>query len=124
MLEAAQKQNRKAVESGRVILRLGNVMELPFEDNSFDIVYSINCIYFWEPPTQGLAEIYRVLKLEGAVAITARNKDDELYARWKPNRVGDLLQSSGFVNVRTLDGLNPKHPIYCAIGNKPMKRVP
>lgn len=30
------------------------------------------------------------------------------------------LQSSGFVNVKTLDGLNPKQPIYCAIGNKPM----
>lgn len=120
MLEAAQKRNRKTVESGRVILRLGNVMALPFEDNSFDIVYSINCIYFWEPPTQGLAEIYRVLKPEGIVAITARNKDDELYARWKPKMVRDLLQSSGFVNVRTLDGLNPKHPIYCAIGDKPM----
>jgi ubiquinone/menaquinone biosynthesis C-methylase UbiE len=120
MLEAAQKRNRKAVESGRVLLRLGNVMALPFEDNCFDIVYSINCIYFWEPPTQGLAEIYRVLKSEGIVAITARNKDNELYARWKPNKVRELLQASRFVNVKTLDGLNPKHPIYCAIGNKPM----
>lgn len=73
MLEVAQKRNRKAVEFGRVILRLGNVMVLPFEDNSFDIVYSINCIYFSELPTQGLAEIYRVLKPEGTVAITARN---------------------------------------------------
>jgi ubiquinone/menaquinone biosynthesis C-methylase UbiE len=120
MLEAAQKRNRKAVESGRVILRLGNGMALPFEDNFFDIVYSINCIYFWEPPTQGLAEIYRVLKPKGTVAITARNKDNELYARWKPNMVRELIQSSGFVNVKTLDGLNRKHPIYCAIGNKPM----
>lgn len=120
MLEAAQKRNRKAVESGRVVLQLGNVMALPFEDNSFDMVYSINCIYFWEPPTQGLAEISRVLKPEGIIAITARNKDDEVYARWKPNRVRNLLQSSGFVNVKTLDGLNPKHPIYCATGNKPM----
>lgn len=118
MLEAAQKRNRKAVESGRVILRLGNVMALPFESNFFDIVYSINCIYFWEPPTQGLAEIYRVLKPEGTVAITARNKDNELYARWRPNVVRELLQSSGFINVKTLDGLNSKHPIYCAIGNK------
>jgi ubiquinone/menaquinone biosynthesis C-methylase UbiE len=120
MLEAAQKRNRKAIESGRVILRLGNVMALPFENNSFDIVYSINCIYFWEPPTQALAEIYRVLKPEGTVAITARHKDNELYAQWKPNMVRKLLQSSGFVDVKTLDGLNPKHPIYCAIGNKPM----
>ena len=61
-----------------------------------------------------------MLKSEGTVAITARNRDDEVYAWWKPNMVRDLLQSSGFVNVKTLDGLNPKHPIYCAIGNKPM----
>jgi hypothetical protein len=58
-----------------------------------------------------------VLKPEGTVAITARNKDDEIYAQWKPNMVRDLLQSSGFVNVKTLDGPNPKHSIYCAIGN-------
>jgi ubiquinone/menaquinone biosynthesis C-methylase UbiE len=120
MLKVAQKRNQSAVKSGRVSLQLGNVMALPFEDNYFEIVYSINCIYFWEPPTQGLAEIYRVLKPEGTVAITARNRDDEVYARWKPNMVRDLLQSSGFVNIKTFDGLNPKHPIYCAVGNKPM----
>ncbi len=120
MLKVAQKRNQSAVKSGRVNLQLGNVMALPFEDNYFDIVYSINCIYFWEPPIQGLAEIYRVLKPEGTVAITARNRDDEVYAQWKPNMVRDLLQSAGFINVKTLDGLNPKHPIYCEIGNKPM----
>ncbi len=119
MQKVAQKRNQNAVKSGRVSLQLGNVMALPFEDNYFDIVYSINCIYFWEPPTQGLAEIYRVLKPEGTVAITARNKNDEVYLRWKPNVVRDLLLSSEFINVRILDGLNLKHPIYCAIGNKP-----
>jgi ubiquinone/menaquinone biosynthesis C-methylase UbiE len=120
MLKVAQKRNHSAVKSGRAILQLGNVMALPFEDNYFDIVYSINCIYFWEPPTQGLAEIYRVLKPEGTVAITARNKDEEVYAKWQPNMVRDLLLSSGFVNVKTPNGLKPKHPIYCAIGNKPI----
>ncbi|MCU0533042.1 MAG: class I SAM-dependent methyltransferase [Hydrococcus sp. Prado102] len=119
MLQVAQKRNQNAIKSDRVSLQLGNVMALPFEDNYFDCVYSINCIYFWEPPTQGLAEIYRVLKPEGTVAITARNKDNEVYARWKPHLVRDLLQSSGFVDVKPLNGLNPKHPIYCAIGTKP-----
>ncbi len=119
MLKVAQKRNQRAIKSGRVNLQLGSAIALPFEDKYFDIVYSINCIYFWDPPIQGLAEIYRVLKPEGTVAITVRNKDDEIYARWKPNLVRDLLKSSGFVNVKTLDGSNPKHPIYCAIGNKP-----
>jgi ubiquinone/menaquinone biosynthesis C-methylase UbiE len=119
MQKVAQKRNRNAIKSGRVKLQLGDVMSLPFEDNYFDIVYSINCIYFWKPPTQGLTEIYRVLKPEGTVAITARNKNDEVYLRWKPNTVRDLLLSSGFINVKIIEGLNPKHPIYCATGNKP-----
>jgi len=119
MLKVAQKRNQNAIKSDRASLQLGNLMALPFEDNYFDCVYSINCIYFWEPPTQGLVEIYRVLKPEGTVAITARNKDDKVYARWKPNMVRDLLQSSGFVDVKTFNGLNPKHLIYCAIGTKP-----
>jgi ubiquinone/menaquinone biosynthesis C-methylase UbiE len=124
MLEAAENRNQKAIKAGRVSLRLGSVMKLPFEDNYFDIVYSINCIYFWEPPIQGLTEIYRVLKPGGIVAITARNRnDEEVYARLNPDAVSNLLQSTGFVHTKAVDGLNPKHPIYCAMSNKPTNAV-
>jgi ubiquinone/menaquinone biosynthesis C-methylase UbiE len=120
MLESAQKQNQQAIESGLVNLQLGDVISLPFADNYFDIVYSINCIYFWEPPAPALSEIYRVLKPGGLIAITARDRhDEEVYARLNSRAVRELLQSAGFVNLKSIDGLNPKHPIYCAIGNKP-----
>jgi ubiquinone/menaquinone biosynthesis C-methylase UbiE len=120
MLESAQKQNQQAIESGLVNLQLGDVISLPFADNYFDIVYSINCIYFWEPPAPALSEIYRVLKPGGSIAITARDRhDQEVYARLNSRAVRELLQSAGFVNLKSIDRLNPKHPIYCAIGNKP-----
>lgn len=119
MLESAQKQNQQAIESGLVNLQLGDVISLPFADNYFDIVYSINCIYFWEPPAPALSEIYRVLKPGGSIAITARDRhDEEVYARLNPRAVRELLQSAGFVNLKSIDGLNPKHPIYCALGTK------
>ncbi|MFM2305210.1 MAG: hypothetical protein RLZZ135_2623 [Cyanobacteriota bacterium] len=119
MLESAQNQNQQAIESGLVNLQLGDVISLPFADNYFDIVYSINCIYFWEPPAPALSEIDRVLKPGGSIAITARDRhDEEVYARLNPRTVRELLQSAGFLNVKSIDGLNPKHPIYCALGTK------
>jgi ubiquinone/menaquinone biosynthesis C-methylase UbiE len=119
MLESAQKQNQQAIESGLVNLQLGDVISLPFADNYFDIVYSINCIYFWEPPAPALSEIYRVLKPGGSIAITARDRNDqEVYTRLNSRAVRELFQSAGFVNLKSIDGLNPKHPIYCALGTK------
>lgn len=53
MLAAASSRNREAVQSGHVHLELGSVMNLPFEDARFDKVFSINCIYFWEPAERG-----------------------------------------------------------------------
>ena len=41
---------------------LGNAMELPFEDNSFDMVISIASIKHWPDGVRGLREISRVLK--------------------------------------------------------------
>lgn len=40
----------------------GNAMDLPFDDNTFDIVISIASIKHWPDPVRGLREIARVLK--------------------------------------------------------------
>lgn len=43
---------------------------LPFENGSFDCVFTINTIYFWEQPQSLLAEIARVLKPGGKCFLT------------------------------------------------------
>lgn len=39
--------------------------KLPFPDNHFDIIYHLNCFYFWPDLAHGTAECYRVLKPSG-----------------------------------------------------------
>ncbi len=75
MVKEATNNNQPAVNSGRLTLRLGSSDQIPFPDNSFDKVFCINVIYFWERPSEHLREIYRVLKPGGKFYTSIRTKD-------------------------------------------------
>ncbi|UZE95157.1 class I SAM-dependent methyltransferase [Alkalimarinus alittae] len=47
---------------------------LPFQDNSFEFVYSLSVIYYLKSPQVGINEIIRVLKPGGRAIITAHTK--------------------------------------------------
>jgi ubiquinone/menaquinone biosynthesis C-methylase UbiE len=65
MIKSATKRNKKAVEQGRVSLSLGDCCNLEFQEETFDVVTSVNTIYFWSDTINGLSEIKRVLKDNG-----------------------------------------------------------
>jgi SAM-dependent methyltransferase len=65
MIQTAAKRNRRAVQRGRVVLAVGDCCDLQFPDGTFDVVTSINTIYFWPDTIKGLSEIRRVLKEDG-----------------------------------------------------------
>ena len=43
---------------------------VPFPENSFDKIFTINTLYFWDEPTELLKELYRVLKPGGFCCVT------------------------------------------------------
>src|SRR5262245_26121351 len=47
MVEQATARNAKAIQSGRVDLRHGSVANLPFENNTFNKVLTINSMQVW-----------------------------------------------------------------------------
>ncbi|MPS66116.1 MAG: class I SAM-dependent methyltransferase [Chryseobacterium sp.] len=49
--------------------------KLPFEDRSFDKIFTVNTVYFWEQPVEYLNEIYRVLKDNGTFVLTFGQRD-------------------------------------------------
>mgnify|MGYP000961369080 CR=1 FL=1 len=65
MVTEAIKNNHALVDAGTLKLQTGATNSLPFADNSFDKIFCINVIYFWEDAPAHLQEIKRVLKPGG-----------------------------------------------------------
>lgn len=49
--------------------------KLPFEDEVFDKIFTVNTVYFWKNPVEYLNEIYRVLKDNGTFVLTFGQRD-------------------------------------------------
>ncbi len=75
MFNAAKENNKEAIANGKLTLQFGSSDKLPFPDNSFDKIFCINVIYFWDEPTQHLKEIQQVLKSGGRFYATVRTKE-------------------------------------------------
>ena len=54
---------------------LGNCMEMPFEDESFDTIISNGSLHEWENPIRAFNEIHRVLRNGGRYCITDLRRD-------------------------------------------------
>lgn len=74
MIEEASRINYKFVKNGQAKFFHTDADDLPFEENSFNKIFAINTIYFWERPSRELSEIRRVLKPGGSFHVTIRPK--------------------------------------------------
>jgi ubiquinone/menaquinone biosynthesis C-methylase UbiE len=76
MLRQASVRNRVAIKTGLVKLTLGDAAMLHYPDASFDKVFCVNVVYFWEKPEMQLREILRVLRPGGMLAIYMGDADE------------------------------------------------
>lgn len=68
MAEGLQIAREKGLED-RLLAVVGMAEEMPFPDNSVDLVVSRGSIFFWDDPVQGLREVHRVLRPGGTAYI-------------------------------------------------------
>lgn len=69
MVAEAQKNNAPFVADGQARFLQGNSDNLPFPADTFDKVLAVNTLYFWESPTDHLAQIARVMRPGGTFCI-------------------------------------------------------
>jgi ubiquinone/menaquinone biosynthesis C-methylase UbiE len=107
MVAQARDRFKDTIAAGKVSIEFADVRKLPFDDDTFDKVCTVNTIYFWEEPEVGLREIARVLKSGGKLVVGIRSADKmkdlpftqhnfKLYA---PEAVKDLLIMAGFSDI-------------------------
>lgn len=69
------KTEAESQNLSNVSFNLYNGNEIPFNDNSFNKIMTVNTIYFWKNPVELLNEIYRVLKPNGIFCIGFAQKE-------------------------------------------------
>lgn len=74
MKEVAERKNRTLVSNGSATFSLYDGMKMPFDDSIFDVIFTVNTLYFWTSPIQLLNNLYRVLKKRGTCYITFAQK--------------------------------------------------
>ena len=82
-VEKSIKLNQEAIDEGRCEIIQGSVSELPFDDNTFDIVTGFETVYFWPDFVNDSKEIRRVLKDDGIMFICNEAIPDEEDERQK-----------------------------------------
>lgn len=111
MKAQAEKRCKKAKSDGKLFLRVGNCCELPYNDEMFSAVTSINTVYFWSNTTKGLSEIRRTLKTGGSfynIVYTKEFLDRVSYTKkgfrkFSPEELTEFGRKAGFENIEVRD---------------------
>ena len=127
----SKEVNEDLIKEGRVEVHEGNVMDLPFEDNSFDIVTAFETVYFWPDIVKSFGEVKRVLKpggmfLIGCEANGTNNLAMKFFDKvidmtfYEDNDLVGFLKSNGFkeITVYLRDGKNKEEVIKTMDGKE------
>lgn len=73
LIDLANENKAKLAAQGKKVdnvkFQIGSIYQLPFEDNSFDVVYAHQVVIHLEDPIAGLKELKRVTKPNGFVCV-------------------------------------------------------
>jgi len=90
MLSVARDKVIQANLQERIAFQTGDIVHLPFDDNSFDVVFSTYSLCPLYDPVAGALEIYRVTKPGGKVAVAHSTEPGNSVLKWLADRVEDI----------------------------------
>jgi ubiquinone/menaquinone biosynthesis C-methylase UbiE len=127
----ARETNQQSIAAERCEIQQATVSQLPYPDDTFDLVTAVETHYYWPDLPGDLREVMRVLKRGGRLAIIAETyrgrRNDWLFrptmtlllrARYlTPDEHRALLVDAGYAGVQIFT--DETKGWICAIGRKP-----
>ncbi|RYU97486.1 class I SAM-dependent methyltransferase [Emticicia agri] len=119
MVEAAILLNKEFINNSQAKFFVASADALPFESPTFNKVFTVNTIYFWDNPASVLHELKRVLKPQGQLLIAIRPKEImEQYAftqygftMYTKEDLSLLLEENGFKIIQAIEAQEPDQEI-------------
>jgi ubiquinone/menaquinone biosynthesis C-methylase UbiE len=104
MNREGQQLNKSLVDTQKASFVLYDGKQIPFADNHFDKLFTVNTIYFWEDPLTLLSELARVLKPGGLFSLTFAHRSfmETLpftpfgFTLYNPDEAMKLVEQSNF----------------------------
>jgi ubiquinone/menaquinone biosynthesis C-methylase UbiE len=112
MVRMATRWNHHLIQEGRVAVQQADSVQIPYSDESFDRVYTVHTLYFWDDPHAHLREMYRVMKDGACIVLGFRSREDHqavanfpstIYQFYTGGEVSDFLNDVGFTQVQILN---------------------
>ncbi|MGZ9699642.1 class I SAM-dependent methyltransferase [Bacillus safensis] len=75
MVKYAKRKHKKLAEQDKAVFTLGEAEHLPFEDRSFNKLFTVQTIYYLKDIEQVMKEVYRVLQVDGEVFLSFQKQE-------------------------------------------------
>jgi ubiquinone/menaquinone biosynthesis C-methylase UbiE len=125
----ARRVNQQDFQAGRVAIERASVSDLPFADNTFDLVTAVETHFWWGDISAGMREIFRVLKEGGQMVMIAEFYNGGKYAKYADrikkltsmavldaDEHRSLFADAGFREIRVVE--DPPAGWICVVGRK------
>lgn len=104
----AQRVHSDSIRKGSVQLKIGNVENMPYQNNYFDRIFAIQTHIFWKDIKKSFQEVYRVLSSNSTLIITSEKEKIHYHMTdyRTSHEFSQLLTSIGFSKIEEKQNRN------------------
>jgi len=108
MQQESQNRNKKHIQEHQLDLKFGDYLKMPLPQESFDQIFFINVIYFWEDIQVAFKKINEELKTNGTFVFYMVHQEDlkkmkftldDIFHKYEIDYVIQELELAGFKNI-------------------------
>lgn len=104
----AQRVHSYSIRKGSVQLKIGNVENMPYQNNYFDRIFAIQTHIFWKDIKKSFQEVYRVLSSNSTLIIASEKEKIHYHMTdyRTSHEFSQLLTSIGFSKIEEKQNRN------------------
>lgn len=123
-LKVCQNRFQRLIQQGAIEIHLADAAALPFSNQSFNQICTVNTLYFWPDASQVLIECHRVLIPGSTLAIGYTSKTyleqqklaQHGFAVYEVTEVEMMMSRAGFTQIKTISGNSSHQEFFCTLG--------